>query len=153
MFVQLTAWGGAKSTIEEFVGRAHRQAGADSWGVAKDLDCFLLEHLLVSQAAARIGVVRGAKQGLLEAPVAQLAWPSGTFHRLELLQGHFDSGVGQERHSPILFQRQQSLGKAFRERLPNEIAAVLAENIDQRSVRIPPQSAPDRLVYVVIAAF
>ena len=54
---------------------------------------------------------------------------------------------------PVFFQCQQALGEIFGVTLADEIAAVVAQNIDDVRLGIPAQSAPDGLVHVVVAAF
>src|SRR5581483_110967 len=60
--------------------------------------------------------------------------------------------VGEQRPLPVSFERQQALCKVIGITISEEIAAILPENIGYIGLRIPPESAPDSFIHVIVAA-
>ena len=127
-----------------------RIAGA---GSGEALHGAALARGFVGQAGAQIGVVIGAVEGLLEAPVQFLLRRRAAFHVLKLRQRHVHGGVRQQRTAPVALQREQALGEAVRHIGADEVAAVIAQHLGDVDLRIPAERAPDGLVDIVVAAF
>src|SRR5262249_18710794 len=77
----------------------------------------------------------------------------GLFHLLELLQRFFYVAIRQQWTGPIRFERKQSLSEIVRELFGNEISGILPEDLDDGSLAVPTQSAPDKLIDVIVATF
>ncbi len=105
------------------------------------------------QAGAQVGVVIGAVEGLLEAPVQFQLRRGAAFQVLELREGDLHGGVRQQRTAPVALQREQSLREGVRHIGADEVAAVIAQHLGHVDLRIPAERAPDGLVDIVVAAF
>ena len=103
-----------------------------------------LERLLVDQALPHVGVVVGAIERLLKAPVEQIERRRLALHRLELLQRRVDAGVRGERTAPVALEREQPLRERVGVAIADEEAAVLAQRLQRIRVTVPAEHAPDR---------
>ena len=99
---------------------------------------------------AGVGVVVGAQQGQLPAPVR----PASAALRARALperQRAVDAAVGRERAFPVLLEREQAVGRALGDGRAEEEPGVL-DRISRTSLPVPTPSRPDRLVDIVVDA-
>src|SRR6266568_9313786 len=100
-----------------------------------------------------VGIVIGAVERLLKAPVEFHLGRGGFLQNAKLLQRRVHGTIGKQRPSPISFQCQESLSEIILKAIADEISTVLPQDVDDFGVRIPAQAAPENLVDIVIAAF
>src|SRR5438034_8670363 len=105
----------------------------------------------MNQSLTSVSIIIRPEERLLKTPILQELRRSGFLQRLDLGKCWLNVVVRQQGAFPIAFQTEQDLGEVISILVPNEIAAVISQDIEDRRVRIPAEPAPDSLVHIVIA--
>src|ERR1700686_2758179 len=96
-------------TIQNLLGAVHRLERTVGVSLTQLVQGGLFESSFIEEPAADVGVVIGAVESLLKAPVESRCRRGSSFHALELLESGVDAGIGSQRTAPVSLQRQQAL--------------------------------------------
>ena len=110
------------------------------------VDRLVVQIRLVNQAAAHVGVVVGAVEALLEAPIQQFGGSRIALHGLKAQQRGVHIFIGNQRPLPRFFQPQKTLGKIVGVAVADKEAAVVTQYVDDLRLGIPRHRVPNELV-------
>ena len=145
------AMGAVTARSQMWKALPYRRAAALHLGLAQGIQGFGLQAGFIQQPLVHVGIVVGAVQRLLEAPVAQQEGRGGLLHGLELPQGGLDTPVHSQGTAPVTLQGQQTVGEVMGYVRIDIHPAVLDQGLEDVLLVAPRQAAPDELVDVVVA--